>query len=414
MNYNTETLPNGLRLIHLPSGSPVVYLGYQLAVGSRNEASGQEGLAHLCEHMTFKGTATRSALQVISELERVGGDLNAFTTKDTTTYYAAVMQQHTGRAVDLLTDIVFHSVYPESELEHERDVVCDEIESYNDSPAELIYDEFENVLFAGTPLGHNILGTAERVRQFCHDDLMAFARRWYRPENAVFFVYGDIDFRWLVRRLTRLTADIEQAAPSSTEETIQHPLPITQHPTPIAQPSSPNNHHQMHVMIGTRAYAHSDHRRMALFVLNNLLGGPAMSARLNLSLRERHGLVYTVESSMVSYADTGSWAIYFGCDHADAKRCLRLVRRELDRVMSKPLSIRQLTAAKQQLKGQIGIAVDNHEQFALDFGRSYLHHGTERHLSRLFADIDAVTPEDVQQVAQELFAEERLLTHVIG
>ena len=203
MNYNTETLPNGLRLIHLPSGSPVVYLGYQLAVGSRNEASGQEGLAHLCEHMTFKGTATRSALQVISELERVGGDLNAFTNKEGTVYYAAVLKDHINRAVDILTDIVFHSVYPQAEIDKEVEVICDEIESYNDSPAELIYDEFENIVFKGHPLGHNILGKAEQVRQFKTEDALRFTHQYYRPERAIFFIYGDVDFKRVIKLLEK-------------------------------------------------------------------------------------------------------------------------------------------------------------------------------------------------------------------
>ena len=196
--YNTYTLDNGLRIIHLPSASQVVWCGYDLAVGSRDEQPGEEGLAHFCEHMTFKGTEQRSALQVINDLERVGGELNAFTNKEDTVFYAAVTKEHFAKAVGLLTDIVFHSQYPQQEIDKEVEVICDEIESYNDSPAELIYDEFENILFQGHPLGHNILGTSDRVRSFKTVDALRFVRRHYRPENAVFFVYGDVDFKRLV------------------------------------------------------------------------------------------------------------------------------------------------------------------------------------------------------------------------
>ena len=195
--YNTYTLDNGLRIIHLPSASQVVWCGYDLAVGSRDEQPGEEGLAHFCEHMTFKGTEQRSALQVINDLERVGGELNAFTNKEDTVFYAAVTKEHFAKAVGLLTDIVFHSQYPQQEIDKEVEVICDEIESYNDSPAELIYDEFENIIFQGHPLGHNILGTADRVRSFKTADALRFVRRHYRPENAVFFVYGDVDFKRL-------------------------------------------------------------------------------------------------------------------------------------------------------------------------------------------------------------------------
>ena len=403
-NYNTTTLTGGLRVIHLPSTSPVVYCGFQIAAGSRHELAGEEGLAHFCEHMTFKGTARRSALQVINHLERVGGDLNAFTTKEATTFYAAVLREDVGRAADLLCDIVFASSYPESEVEHEKAVVCDEIESYNDSPADLIYDEFENLLFPGHPLGHNILGTADQVRAFTADDVRRFARRWYRPDNAVFFASGDIDFSWLVRRLERLLKALPQPSPKG-EGAICNVPEVRQSDAVITM-----NTHQAHVMIGTQAYSAHDPLRMPLYVLNNLLGGPGMSARLNLSLRERNGLVYTVESSMTSYGDTGTWAVYFGCDHHDVNRCLRLVRRELDRLACSPLTDRQLAAAKRQLKGQVGIGVDNREQFALDFGKSFLHYGWENDLDSLCRRIDAVSPDDILRVASSLFDPTRLST----
>ena len=401
--YNTYTFDNGLRVIHLPSVSQVVYCGYDIAAGTRDEMPGEEGLAHFCEHMTFKGTARRHALQIINALEGVGGELNAFTNKEDTCYYAAISKEHFAQAVDVLTDIVFHSRYPQTEIDKEVEVICDEIESYNDSPAELIYDEFENILFEGHPLGHNILGHAEQLRTYTTDDALRFVERNYRPDNAVFFVYGDIDFKRLVKLLAN--KDI----PARTGHT---PIPQTLPDTRLSANTITRSigSHQAHVMLGTKTYAYEDPRRMTLYLLNNILGGPGMNARLNLSLRERHGLVYTVESSMASYGDTGVWCIYFGCDHHDIKSCLRLVRHELDRVMQKPLSANQLTAAKRQLKGQLAIACDNREQFALDFGRSYLHHGHERDLDSLCRRIDSITAEDLQKVANELFATDHLTT----
>ena len=198
MKYNTYTLDNGLRIIHLPSDSQVVYCGYQINAGTRNEKPGEEGLAHFCEHVTFKGTERRKAWHILNCLESVGGDLNAYTNKEGTVYYSAILKEHIARAVDLLSDIVFHSVYPQAEIDKEVEVICDEIESYNDSPAELIYDEFENILFKGSPLGHNILGTAEQVRAFKTEDALRFTRKLYRPDNAIFFAYGDIDFKKVV------------------------------------------------------------------------------------------------------------------------------------------------------------------------------------------------------------------------
>ena len=419
MKYNTYTLDNGLRLIHLPSASQVVWCGYDLAVGSRNEESGEEGLAHFCEHMTFKGTERRSALQVINDLERVGGELNAFTNKEDTVFYAAVTKDHFMKAVDLLTDIVFHSQYPQHEIDKEVEVICDEIESYNDSPSELIYDEFENLIFLGHPLGHNILGRADLLRTYSTADALRFTHRHYRPDNAVFFVYGDVDFKRLCERFTvyslRFTDDLLASPPSILPQVYS-----TVNCKPSARPEGALSSertvnkeigsHQAHVMMGCRAYPFNDPRRMTLYLLNNILGGPGMNARLNLSLRERHGLVYTVESSMTAYSDMGVWSVYFGCDHHDVNRCLRLVRQELDRMMLRPLSASQLSAAKRQLKGQLAIACDNREQFAIDFGRSYLHHGHERDLDSLFARIDAVRAEDIQQVAGELFPADNLTT----
>ena len=404
--YQTAVLDNGLRIIALPTASPVVYCGYQLNVGTANELPGEEGIAHFCEHVTFKGTTRRTAIDVIQCLEQVGGDLNAFTTKTDTVYYSAILKDHLPRAIDLLTDIVFHSVYPQKEINKEVEVICDEIESYNDSPAELIYDEFENLIFRGHPLGHSILGTSERVRRFTTDDALRFTKQYYLPMNSVFFAYGDVGFEHLLRLLEK-----ENGAKVKVIEEVEKPVESSLPPLSEYQPQVveiDKHTHQAHVMIGNRAYSIHDKRRMALYLLNNILGGPGMSARLNLALRERRGLVYTVESTMVSYSQTGLWSVYFGCDADDRAECMQLVRAELDRFMSVPLSDEELSIAKQQLKGQIGIACDNRENLALDFGKGFLHYGWKKDITALYRDIDAITAEDIQQVACELFPEERL------
>ena len=412
MKYNTYTLDNGLRIIHLPSDSKVVYCGYQINAGTRDEEPGEEGLAHFCEHVTFKGTERRKAWHILNCLESVGGDLNAYTNKEGTVYYAAILKEHIARAVDLLSDIVFHSTYPQQEIDKEVEVICDEIESYNDSPAELIYDEFENILFKGNSLGHNILGTAGQVRQFTTEDALRFTRKLYRPDNAVFFAYGDIDFEKLVTLLKRSVGSEElrvknEEFNSREEERMKG----EESNSPKGQTIVMEKHtHQAHVMIGTQAYDVHDDRRMPLYLLNNILGGPGMNAKLNLALREHNGLVYTVESTMVAYGDTGTWSIYFGCDEHDVKRCLRLVRKELDKFIEKPLSDAQLRAAKKQIKGQIGVACDNRENFALDFGKSFLHYGWEKNVDRLYEQVDAITAQQMQAVAQELFDEHRLTT----
>lgn len=448
MKYNTYTLDNGLRIIHLPSDSKVVYCGYQINAGTRNEEPGEEGLAHFCEHVTFKGTERRKAWHILNCLESVGGDLNAYTNKEGTVYYSAILKEHIARAVDLLTDIVFHSVYPQAEIDKEVEVICDEIESYNDSPAELIYDEFENIIFKGSPLGHNILGTAEQVRSFKTEDALRFTRKLYRPDNAIFFAYGDIDFKKLVKLIRKALADddsgkVAENAANSVGKLAEEKLPQISQITQISGDENSitteksvssvksvgpekypsvgkeiagqtivmqKNTHQAHVMIGTRAYDVSDSRRMPLYLLNNMLGGPGMNAKLNLALREHNGLVYTVESTMVAYGDTGIWSIYFGCDEHDVKRCLRLVRKELDKFMQKPLSEAQLKAAKKQIKGQVGVACDNCENFALDFGKSFLHYGWEKNVDRLYEQVDEITAEQIQAVAQELFDKDRLTT----
>ena len=404
--YNTLTLENGMRVIHLPADGQVVYCGIAVKAGTRHEQPGEEGLAHFCEHLSFKGTERRSAVQIINAIEGLGGELNAFTNKEDTVFYCAIQAQHIKKAVDVLCDIVFHSTYPQHEVEKEREVVCDEIESYEDTPAELIFDEIENILFKGHPLGHNILGTSEQVRQYTSEDARRFTSRYYRPDNCVFFASGNVDFK-------RLTAALGHKAHEAHETYRTYRTYETYKPHETYTPQEITRlrgTHQAHVIIGNHAYAADDPRRWGLYLLNNILGGPGLNSRLNLSLRERNGLVYSVESSMVSYGDTGCWCVYFGCDPHDVKRCCRLVRRELVKLMEQPLSPTQLRKAKQQLQGQLAIASDSREQFALDFAKNFLHQGKERDLSDIMRHIDRLTPDDLQQVARDIFAEEHLTT----
>ena len=407
----------GLRVLHLPSTSQVAYCGIAVHAGSRHETPQQQGLAHFCEHLAFKGTERRTATQIINAIEGLGGELNAFTNKEDTVYYCAIEQRHLRRALDVLQDIVFHSQYPEQEVEKEREVVCDEIDSYEDTPAELIYDDFENILFAGHPLGHNILGTSEQVRSYTSADAAAFARQWYRPENCVLFISQQTQQTHpqplpVGRGGDTPSTDCKDNKDCKDSKDCKDNQGVQAHFTPPLQGGvgggsgrlliRERGTHQAHVMVGTRAYAAGD----------NILGGPALNSRLSMALRERNALVYTVDSSMVSYSDTGLWSIYFGCDPDDTKRCLRLVRRELDRLMDKPLSESQLRAAKRQLQGQLAIAAENREQTVLDCARTFLHTGKVRTVSDVMAHIATLTAADLQQSAQELFAPERLTTLV--
>lgn len=438
--YNTYTLSNGLRVIQRPSEGDVIYCGYAIATGTRDEKEGEEGLAHFCEHASFKGTKRRNSSQIIRTLEELGGELNAYTNKESTVYYCAIRREHLARAIDLLTDMVFHSVFPDHELEKEKEVICDEIESYNDTPADLIYDDFENIIFSGHPLGHNILGTKETVRAFGHDDAMRFTKRHYTPANTIFFLHGDPKPRTqkpadgikpVVKAIenafrkyplcteagTSMHAGeggmAQQKATANTpEKTVSDARDNSvtgvtgSSATPTASPGQHATYHQAHVIMGREAYGIHHPHRLALSLLNNILGGPAMSSRLNMALRERNGLVYTVESSMTAYGDTGIWAVYFGCDAHDVKRCQRLVRRELDKLMTTPLSPRQLEQAKRQMKGQIALSIDSRESFALDFAKSFLFHGWEKNVEALYRNIDALTADELQTVAQEIFARE--------
>ena len=389
--YNTATLDNGLRIIQRPSEGDVVYCGYAIKAGTRDETAGEEGLAHFCEHASFKGTTRRKGWQIIQTLEGLGGELNAYTNKESTVYYCAILREHLPRAIDLLTDMGFHSVFPD----HDR-------------------EKFDNIIFDCHPLGLSILGTKESVRAFTSADVLRFTRRHYRPSNAIFFIYGSPSHvSPKGDGLQPVVSELSKAFRRYPTDIVPDDTPRTPAPGKATPPAADTSaYHQAHVLTGRRAYGISHPRRIALYLLNNILGGPAMSSRLNMSLRERNGLVYTVESTSTCYGDTGLWAVYFACDPHDVQKCLRLVRKELDRLIASPLSDRQLKQAKRQLKGQIALACDSRESFALDFAKSFLHYGWEKDVSALCRNIDLLTARQLQEVAEELFAPDTLTTLV--
>lgn len=398
--YHTHTLPNGLRIIHAPSPTQVIYCGYAVDAGTRDEAADEAGLAHFVEHLIFKGTVKRKAWHILNRMEAVGGDLNAYTNKEETVIYASTLKEHFGRALELMTDIVFHSTFPSHEIEKEVEVILDEIQSYEDTPYDLIFDDFEDLIFQGHPLGHKILGDAESLKHFGTEEALRWVKRFYRPSNMVFFVYGDLPFSTVVKRVEAMTSDISF---SEVEKPVVTLLPYQPFQTEVEKGT-----HQTHLLLGTRSYPANDERRTALYLLNNMLGGPGMNSRLNLSLRERRGLVYSVESNLVSYTDTGTFSVYFGCDSEDAIRCRQLVQIELNKLCLKPLTETQLKAAKKQIIGQIAVASDNFENVALEMGKSFLHYRKFEPQESVFQRILALTPQQLQEVAKEMFTPDRM------
>ena len=402
MIYHTHTLSNGLRIIHAQNQSAVAYCGYAIDAGTRDEAENEQGMAHFVEHLIFKGTQKRHSWHILNRMEHVGGDLNAYTNKEETVVYSAFLVEHFPRAVELLTDIVFHSTYPQAEIDKEVEVIIDEIQSYEDTPSELIFDDFEELVFPNHPLGRNILGKPELLRQFKSEDALRFTNRYYRPDQMVFFVQGNVDFKRVVRLLEKAVSDIPAAI--TERNRIKPELYIPQNKT------IHRDTHQAHVMIGCRSYETHDKKRTALYLLNNILGGPGMNSRLNVALRERSGLVYNVEANLTSYTDTGIFSIYFGTDQEDVKRCLRLVHKELKRLREKPLSSTQLATAQKQIIGQIGVAADNFENNALNMAKTYLHYNKYEEPQEVYKRIQSLTPQDLWEVANEMFHEENLST----
>lgn len=414
----THTLDNGLRIICSPSATDVVYCGIAVDAGTRDEQPDEFGMAHFTEHLTFKSTTRRRAWHILNRMESVGGDLNAFTGKEETVYYTTFLRPHFSRAIDLLVDVVFNSTYPQHEMDKEVEVVIDEIESYNDSPSELIYDEFENMVFSGHALGRNILGDADGLRSMRSENIQRFVSRMYTPDRMVLFVYGNVPMKTVVREVKKALAMVKAGVrfPDvlSLDNISNKALPRV---APLAGMSEraetrevDMSTHQAHVMMGMPSFSATDPRHLHLYLLNNILGGPGMNSRLNLALRERNGLVYTVESSSTAYTDTGLWSVYFGCDPHDVKRCQRLVMRELQRLTDSPLSESALSAAKRQLVGQIGISFDSFENVAIGMAKRYLHYNQTLTCQELCQKVKALTREELFDTARQLFNPQNITT----
>ena len=403
----TYILDNGLRIVACPSVTDVVYCGIAVDAGTRDELPGEEGMAHFTEHLSFKGTTHRRAWHILNRMESVGGDLNAFTGKEETVYYSTCLRPHFARAVDLLFDVVFNSTYPQHEMDKEVEVVIDEIESYNDSPADLIYDDFENLIFQGHALGHNILGRAEELRRMTSQDVRNFVERLYLPTRMVLYVYGNVPMTTIVREAVKALRKARERESGAETLSVVRQAPTLYTPRHVEVEKAA---HQAHVMMGVRTFAVTDPRHLHLYVLNNMLGGPGMNSRLNLSLRERNGLVYNVESASVGYTDTGVWTVYFGCDPHDVVRCKKLVMRELAHLTERPLSASVLEAAKRQIMGQAGISYDSFENVAINMGKRFLHYNTTQTYEALCQRVQALTSEELFHTAREVFVPENIST----
>jgi len=399
MEYQIYTLSSGLRLIHKPDTMSVTYCGMVINAGSRDESEDEEGMAHFVEHMLFKGTQKRRSGHIINRLENVGGELNAYTSKEETVVYAVVLNEHLEKAVDLIGDIVFNSNFPTKELEKERIIILDEIQSYNDSPSELIYDEFEELIF-DHPIGHNILGKPDLLEKYTSADTKSFVDRFYQPEEMVFFVLGKVDDKKLIR-----WAEKYLVAPQNDKTTKNRIAPTVYVPE---NKVLKKDTFQVHCLMGNRAHDIYHPDRMVMYLLNNLLGGPGMNSLLNLSLREKHGLVYNVDAVFQPLTDTGMWSVYFGCDADNFNKCEKLVKLELRKLREEKLKENVFAKYKLQLLGQMAISMEQKENLAISLGKSLLRYGKVDSMDVIREHIHAVTAEKMQEVAQQVFDEKSL------
>lgn len=387
----THTFENGIRVIHQYTNSPVGHLGILINAGSRDEEDSEHGLAHFIEHSVFKGTAKRKAFHVLSRIEGVGGEVNAYTTKEETVLYATFLTEYYERSAELISDILFNSVYPEKELKHEKEVVVEEINSYKDSPSELIFDEFEEQIFEGHPLARNILGTKKNVRNFDRDAILRFIENNYHTDQMVISSVGNIDFNNLVKMLEKYFGHEQGSFRENKRQHFENYVPQKKIIT--------KDTFQSHCLIGNTAFDIKHPQRLALVFLNNVLGGQALNSRLNLALRERRGMAYNVESSYTAYSDTGLFNVYFGTDKVNLDRAQALVQKEFDLLRNKKMGGLQLSQAKKQLIGQIAIATESREDLMLTNGKSFLIYDKVDSLRVIFKKIDAITAEQVQDVA---------------
>lgn len=395
--YQYHTLSNGIRIIFRRSDSIVTHAGVYIGVGSRHETGAQEGIAHFIEHSIFKGTEHRRSYHIRNRIDGVGGELDAFTTKEETCIYASALSEHLERCLELFADILFHSTFPAHEIEKEKDVVIEEINLYRDSPSELIFDEFEERHFGNHPLAHNILGSKKNVRHFTPEELKAFMSTHYTPDRMVISVVGNVEFK----RLIHLCEKYFLPYPSSS---IEKSIPLTpQPPQPIPQPFNTTVHkhtHQVHLLIGGAAPHLYDTDKTAFTLLNNILGGPAMNSRLNVAVREREGFCYTIESQYVPFTDAGLFYIYAGVDSDAAKRSTQLILSELHSLCQQPLTLQHLHAAQTQLIGQMAITNDSGLNEMQSIGKACLNFEHVDTLEEMNRDILALTPADLQHAAQ--------------
>lgn len=401
INYQTHTLGNGLRIVHKPIVSNVSYCGFIVNAGTRDEYPDEHGMAHFVEHMLFKGTKKRRSYHIVNRMESVGGDLNAFTNKEETVIYSAFLEEHFQRAIELLSDLTFNSEFPQIEIEKEVDVVIDEIHSYEDTPSELIFDEFENLVFKDSAIGHNILGDEQSLLTFDTEKVRKFVDRYYIPENIVFFSLGKTDFKKIIYWAEKYMGAIKPSLIKSFDRSSPQKVDSL-------KKTEEKDTAQAHVVLGGRSYSLHHPQRRVLKLLNNILGGPGMNSRLNLSLREKRGYVYTVDSSVTSYTDTGVLSIYFGCDKKNVDKCLRLVEKEILQLKTQKMTDLQLSKAKKQFMGQLGVMNDNHENIAMSLGKSFMHYNHFSSLDEIFSKVDSITSEQVQEVANEIFDERNL------
>jgi len=400
-DYFLHQLPNGIRVVHKQvSNTKIAHCGFILDIGSRDEAPGQEGIAHFWEHMAFKGTHKRKAFHIINRLEAVGGELNAYTTKEKICFYASVLDGHFDKALELLTDITFDSIFPEKQIEKERNVILEEMAMYYDVPEDAIQDDFDTLLFPDHPLGVNILGTPQSVRSFKRADFTAFVQQHLNTERVIFSSVSAMPFEAVLKLAQRHLAHI----PASHAPARQQPLP-TYHPSVKQVQRSLT---QSQCAVGSTAYALDHPQRLAFFMLINILGGPGLNSRLNMSLRERYGFVYSVDANYTPYVDTGQWAVFFGTDPKQLGRAYKLVLKELQKLCAVPLGTLQLHRAKEQLMGQLAMGEENNVSLMLMMGKSLLDLDRIDPLDSIFNEIKAITALDLQDVACQMFNPEGL------
>lgn len=395
--FYTYRLPNGIRGIHRQVKGGVVRCALCINTGSRDEKPDEQGLAHFVEHGFFKGTQKRKAYQVNCRLENLGGELNAFTTKEDTTIHTTTLRGDFSKAAELIADIAFHSTFPDRELEKEREVICDEINTYKDSPADLIYDTFEDLLFEGSELGHNILGRKQALKRFNSARCRAFVERTHTTDQLVFSTIGNLSPKAVEAAALRYFG--EAPASSRTFER-KAPAPYTPFDCEVAKHT-----HQAHCILGARAYGISEKKRLPLGLAVNILGGPCANSRLNMLVREKYGLSYTIEANYTPYSDSGQVAIYFSSDHDNAERCCELIRGELDRLRTTRLTTRQLSMAKKQFIAQLAISMESNEGYMLGVGKSLLCHDEVDTMEAVYRKVEALTASDLMEASEEVFAQ---------